>query len=306
MSRASVVVVLRRSAIVAVLLAIATGLGNVDAPTPERRPLLDVVVAVDTTTSMAAQDHDAGSRLAAARDDLVALTQALPAARYTLVSFGSEAEVELRSGTDPVVVEEEVRALEVEAPTDGQGSRVDRGLPLLEDLVAPEALEESAGLVGGADLRRVLVFISDGENTAEGEQASFEPLSDDLDAALVLGFGTAQGGRMPADAGQRRQDENAGWVLDRETGAPALSRLDEDNLRDIAEESGGSYVHRTGADGMVTVAAELEEAAYAGLEEVDAERQVTWLWATLLLVLLLLELRVAWREISEGMSEVRS
>lgn len=304
MSRAVTLTVVRRAVIVALLLAIATGWLNVDAPGPGRRPVLDVVVAVDTTTSMAAQDHDAGSRIAAVRDDLVALSEALPAARYTVVPFASQADVALRSATDPVLVGEELEGLDVEAPTDGQGSRVDRALPLLADLTGNDVTEPAdAALVD--DLRRVLVFVSDGENTAAGEQDSFDALAEDLDAALVLGYGTTAGGQMPADAGSRAPRPGAGLVIDPATGAPALSRIDEDNLRRIAEETDGAYVHRTGSDEMTDIAADLEQAAYASLEA-DAERQVTWLWALLLLGLLLLELRVAWRGLLEGVREVRS
>ena len=304
MSRSLTLTVVRRAVIVALLLAIATGWLNVDAPGPGRRPVLDVVVAVDTTTSMSAQDHDAGSRIAAVRDDLVALSEALPAARYTVVPFAAQADVALRSATDPVVLVEELEGLDVEAPTDGQGSRVDRALPLLADLTGNDVAEPvDAALVD--DLRRVLVFVSDGENTAAGEQDSFDALAEDLDAALVLGYGTTDGGRMPADAGSRVPRAGAGLVIDPATGAPALSRIDEDNLRRIAEETDGAYVHRTGTEEMADIAADLEQAAYASLEA-DAERQVTWLWALLLLGLLLLELRVAWRGLLEGVREVRS
>lgn len=296
-----VLVGLRRLALLGVLAALLLGVGDVAAPAETGTPPLEVVVAVDRTTSMAADDDPAGSRLRAARADVAALAGALPAARFSLVAFGARAEVELPLTTDREALGAELDALRPEAPTTGAGSALARPVPLL------------AGILGGADDRapagpttpapqQLLVVLTDGEDTAPGPAGSWGALAGPTDAALVLGYGTPTGGRMPLPDG-------SGPVTDPATGAPAVSRRDDTALARIADEVGGDYLPRTGevtpaGDAALEAAAErLRGDAYAELAPAVPGRQVGWVWGALLLLLALPELRLGWRRWLEARHE---
>ena len=117
---------LRRLALVAALLALLVGLGNRPAPEAQRLPALDVLVAVDRTTSMSALDDPSGSRLTAVRRDLTRLGELLDSASFSLLTFGQSTTLELPSTTDRVAYDDAVRTLQVEPATAGTGTSVGR------------------------------------------------------------------------------------------------------------------------------------------------------------------------------------
>jgi Ca-activated chloride channel family protein len=87
-----------------------------------------------------------------------------------------------------------------------------------------------------------------------------------------------------------------GYVYDQDSGEDAISRIDEDNLRRIADELDIDYTHRTEAGGMDAIA-DAFEASYAldDGEGAPAKHDLTWLFGLILLALVLLELRSWWR-----------
>ena len=313
MRRAAVLVLtgLRRALLLGVLAALLLGVGDVTASDQTRLPALEVVVAVDRTTSMAAEDDPAGSRMVAARADVGALAEALPSARFSVVAFGARAEVELPPTTDRVALGAELAALRPEAPTTGAGSALARPVPLLAGVLGGAEDRAAAGPAGspGPAPRQVLVVLSDGEDTAPGPAGSWAALAGSTDAALVLGYGTPGGGTMPLPDG-------TGPVTDPATGAPAVSRRDDAALARIADEVGGDYVPRTGAAGAAPTDAATDTAidaaagrlrgdAYADLPGAVPGRQAGWVWGALLLLLVLPELRLGWRRWLEGRHETR-
>ena len=166
-------------------------------------------------------------------------------------------------------------------------------MPLLEDLY------DRAALAAGERLP-VLVFVSDGEDTSPDEQASFQGLDERTVAAVVLGYGTDSGGEMPLrrvglDEVPPSPANPGPTVTDARTGEPAVSRLDGANLALIAEELDGTYLPADAARDMGAVAAQLAEEAYADLEPGRPQRELRWLWALLVLLLVLPELRNGWR-----------
>ncbi len=292
----------RRLVLVGALVAAALGVGDVAAPEDRALPALEVVVAVDRTTSMTATDDPAGSRLAAARADVLRLADALPTARFSVVAFGARAEVELPPTTDREALDDELAALSAEAPTTGVGSALARPVPLLGGLLRarPPGGTATGAPPGDEDVRQVLVVLTDGEDTAPGPAGSWAVLARGVDAALVLGYGTADGGRMPLPDG--------GLVTDPATGAPALSRRDDAALARVADQLGGGFRPRTGSDADPTLDAAAERlrgAAYADLAPPSPGRQVAWAWGLLVLLLALLELRLGWRRWLEAGHEGR-
>lgn len=296
-------VVVRRVALVAVLVALLLGLGNRETPAPQRTPELDVLVAVDATTSMSALDDPSGSRITAARRDLVELVRNLDQVRLSVLTFGRSRAVRLPWTPDRDAFDEAVAAIQVERPDAGSGSSVGRAVRALKDEL--DRAEETPG-----ERIPVVVLVTDGENTVPGRQRSFVSVGDRIEAGVVLGYGTDEGGLMPlervaVDEQPPSPAEVGAVVTDTNTGGPALSRRDPGNLLDIADQLGAAYVEADGTQDMARVAAALEDAAYAGLDPGEPERELRWLWALLLLVLVLPELRLGWRRYLEARREAR-
>ena len=301
---------LRRLALVAALLALLVGLGNRPAPEAQRLPGLDVLVAVDRTTSMSALDDPSGSRLTAVRRDLTRLGELLDSASFSLVTFGQSTTVALPFTTDRVAYDDAVRKLQVEEPTAGTGSSVGRPVSFLTDELDRTAKAEDLDRRQAEDRVRVLVLVTDGENTSPEPQASFAPIADRIDAGVVLGFGTVAGGVMPLErvpVGEAPPPADApGRVITVSgTGADAVSHLDPANLGLIAGQLGVAYVPADASLDLPALAASLENAAYADLPPVEPERELRWLWALLVLALALPELRLGWRALVESLREGR-
>ena len=151
----------------------------------------------------------------------------------------------------------------------------------------------------------LLVFVTDGENTAAVDQVSFAGIGTRVRTALVLGYGSVEGGVMPlARVAVDQQPPAAAearsrWSPPRETGEPALSRLDEGQpeARSPTRSGRSSVLSRRHAG----LRRGRGRAGAGGVRRprsrAEPERELRWVWAILLLALFaLLELRSGWRE----------
>lgn len=280
--------------VLGVLIVLRPGIGGAGEQEAAPGSDLEVLLVVDETVSMSALDH-AGvrSRLEGVREDLADITGALPDTRFALVTFGRRATLELPFTSDPEAVAAAVEGIAREPLMAGTGSTMSRPLPLLREVLRRAERQHP-------ERRRILVFASDGENTAQGErQRSFAPLREYVDGGAVLGYGTPQGGRMPTGG-------KPPWtfVRDLRTGRDAVSRLDEGNLERIADELGVDYTRRGNSESLSAWARAL--AGGGGLTgEEGAEHEIYWILALLLVALGVVELRhdlLALREAREAVT----
>jgi Ca-activated chloride channel family protein len=248
-----------------VLALVVIGLGpSVARPTEQQVGVgVDVFLVVDRTGSMAAEDYADGlPRLDGVRADLPALVAAVPGARYSILAWDSETLRQLPLSADGRAVDAWAQTLQQDSTPSSQGSRLDRPLGALQDALV-SAQEQQPGHV------RLVFVLSDGETTtADGEVASFADLAPLVDGGGVLGYGTAEGGRM-------RSSNGSGYILGAD-GQPGVSHLDEDALRTMAEQLGVEYLHRDGPDDAALAALVGDVDAQT---EVRAEGRVVQVWS---------------------------
>lgn len=222
-----------RVVVAAAIVAIGlrpTAVDEVEVPVPGTT---DVVLLVDRTASMGASDAVGGrSRIEALGDDLAELVIGTGGANVSVIVFDDDARVTVPSTTDATAVATHLRTLGWRPSAKATGSDISVAFDTARDV-----LEASAA--SALEHRRFVVYAGDGEQTADAVPASFAPLSELLDGALVLGYGTEDGGPMPIAPGETEQ-----VTLD---GEVQRSVIDEENLRAIATDLGGDYLHRTGA-----------------------------------------------------------
>ncbi|HWI42895.1 MAG TPA: vWA domain-containing protein [Nocardioides sp.] len=288
---ASAVVTARRVGIVLALVVIIArpGFGRTEASTEQSD--LEVLVAVDRTRSMAALDHDGHEpRIVGATADLTELAEELPGARFAVLAFGADARLVLPFTSDTSAFDAALETFDLEGPQDGRGSRADRPVPELGQ-VLERARDQRP------DRRRVVVYVGDGEDTAPDEaDRSFDDLRSLVDGGVVLGYGTEKGAVMPVADDYSIDD---GYVRDSRTFDNAVSHADLKNLQGIADELDVPFVHRSaaGARSIRSVARSFD-AAYGGIAGGDgqpAKHDLTWLAGLVLLGLVLVELRAGWQ-----------
>ncbi|WP_182112458.1 MULTISPECIES: VWA domain-containing protein [unclassified Actinotalea] len=263
---------LRAGTVVAVT---ALGLGpSVPAVTDQQVGVaVDVFFVVDRTGSMAAEDWSADGlpRLDGVRHDLPAIVGAMPGARYSIIAWDSQASRQLPLTTDARAVRSWTQTVRQEATDFSTGSLVDRPLePLSRALTG--AQERNPGHV------RLVFFLSDGEQTTDGVPESYEALAPLIDGGAVLGYGTAEGGRMRSYDGSLDPAPDAPYIVDPDTGSEAVSVIDEAALQTVADQLGVPYAHRGGPDDVAPLLEGIdpEEIATDGRRDTHLWRAMTW------------------------------
>ena len=222
---------LRRGALALVLLGVALRPTVGSTTTTTYASGVDVVIMIDRTTSMAAEDYDGTqTRLAGVRADLTRLIESLAGSRFAIVIFDNDARVALPFTTDAAAAISLVDAVGWREAKYGTGSDIGIGLKTARAVLASS--QQDHPKVG-----RYLIYAGDGEQTAKTPPSSFTPLKPLLDGGIVLGYGTTKGGVMHTVEG------GSNFVT--RNGKQVRSVINEANLRNIASQAGISYAHRT-------------------------------------------------------------
>ena len=222
-----------------------------DGTGPRASGGLEVWFAVDTTSSMAAEDYGtdaatgaAATRLSGVKADIAAITEKLNGAQFSLVTFDSAAVQRVPLTSDGAAVESAASVLKQEVTLYSHGSSIDEAVPELTTL-----LEASETAHPGN--RRVLFYFGDGEQTTDAAPGSFADLTPLIDGGGVLGYGTTAGGRMQENSGQLYVDPSAPveppvYIQDRSGAQPtdALSVIDQEALGTIADQLGVPFTLR--------------------------------------------------------------
>lgn len=240
----------------------------------------DIVIAVDTTASIAAEDWDGDAqRLDGVRADVQAIVDEYPGARFALLTFDASAELRLPLTTDTTALISSLEILQPEVTSRSQGSSISIANQMLEETLANAA--ESA-----PDRSRMVFYLGDGEQTVSSDPESFSASAEYVDGGGVFGYGTAEGGPMQVTSGGFGSD---GEYIEYQ-GEQAMSVIDDANLQAIADELGVGFQLRS-AD----TTAELPEAPTTTTNYTDAGSvgnviELYWIFALIMVVLLGVEL----------------
>ena len=193
---------------------------------------VDVVVLMDTSLSMAAEDL-APSRLELARDEIDTLLEALAGDRVALITFAG-----LPSLACPLTVDHGAVRLFLDA--------VEPEVVQVPGTALAEAIELGIEAFGefdivGADRSRAMVLFTDGEDHEGGIDEVLPKLEKAGVIVHAIGVGTTRGAPIPV-AGEA---EGAGRFKKDAEGRLVTTRLDEAVLQQLAFETGGHYYAAT-------------------------------------------------------------
>ena len=200
---------------------------------------LDVLLVIDTTLSMSAQDMPNGlSRLDAAKADAQYIVSHLTGARFGIVTFDNTSTVLSPYTSDVTSVSDAIDSLEPLSYTYARSSNPD---------MAQKAMV--AMLDTNKDNRvRVVFFFSDGEATDEKEINSFAPFKNYIGNGAVLGYGTTEGSKM------YYQYFNAGEVYTvkdpKNSYQDALTVMDVEALKTIASDMNLTFYEMAKVNGF--------------------------------------------------------
>ena len=247
---------------------------------------VEIYLVVDRTGSMAAEDWaggpaaGGGTRLDGVKSDLTAIRDAWPQARFCILALDGAAARELPLTSDLDAVTSWIGSLQQEITQRSQGSSLDGMLPLLVQTLtrAKEKNPEDA---------RLVYILSDGEATDDGRGAgaagtagaTWAEAGELTDGGAVLGYGTASGGMMRSFDGSSTPGSGK-YILDPDTGKPAVSVPDTRALASVAEALGVPYFQRTGgsddAPASDFTSQDVNAVLTDGREKKNRVRYLTW------------------------------
>jgi Ca-activated chloride channel family protein len=247
---------------------------------------LDIVVAIDTSKSMLAQDI-APDRLDRAKLAALELMQDAQADRLGLVAFAGDAFLECPLTVDDTAFEQSVQALDVNSVSQG-------GTGIANAINAAETAYKENGHF------KTLVLLTDGEDNVD-EAAALQAAQNAAKQGLkifTVGIGTTAGDLIRITS----SDGNSDYVRDAQ-GNVVKTHLNETLLRQIAGATGGFYLPLRGADTMDALydrgLAPLPKSEGAGKMIRQYHEQYQWFLAIAIL-LLLAEMLLPERKKSKG------
>lgn len=235
----------RRGAISLVVCVLLIGPATATSSMTRAVSATDVVIAVDITGSMAVQDatypgsgESPVTRITAARHAVEQIVEMYPASSFTAVSFGASTVLGLPLTPDTYAVTSWMDNLVTEPTGASYGSNLSGAMDGLTNVLSEVRAQHANDTI-------VLYYISDGEQTSDDQRESFSALRAYLNAAVVVGVGSDEGGKVPyltggLRAGDTLPDDQT-WVSDPTTGADGVSKRDSATLSQIADELSGSY-----------------------------------------------------------------
>ncbi len=219
------------AAVIMLVLALARPQWGVTQEEARQRGL-DVVVAIDTSNSMLAEDVPP-NRLARAKLAALDLARRARTDRLGLVAFAGAAFLECPLTLDDAAFSQSVDALDTKSISQG-GTAIS------------EAIEEAQkAFKKDSDNHKVLVLFTDGEDQDSDALATAEKAAKSGMIIFTVGIGTPEGELL-----RLRDDRGRMDYLRDDQGNPVKSRLNEELLQQIARATKGFYLPLRGTKTM--------------------------------------------------------
>jgi len=232
---------------------------------------IDVVIALDVSKSMLATDLPP-NRLERARQLINKLMDVMPDDRIGLVLFAGKAYLQMPLTTD----HEAARMFVASASPDAVPQ---------QGTVISDALQMSSNAFNAAERRfKAVVLISDGEDHDPAAITTAKELSSQGMMINTVGIGSPEGSYIPdPSTGENKRDASGNEVI---------SRLNEDELKQLAQNTNGVYVRLQDTDDAVkqlkAQLSQIETRAYGDVSLMNFNAYYGW-FALVMFILLLAE-----------------
>lgn len=206
-----------------------------------RRRGVDIMVALDTSLSMLAEDIRP-NRLIRARYEIESLIDGLDGDRVGLVAFAGRGFV-----LCPLTLDYGAAKLFLDS--------VDTNMISVKGTAIAEAIRLATRSFGSTDLKyKALILITDGENHENDPIQAAKEAAEAGVRVFVAGVGTPEGELIPIRLGNRveyMKDTSGNFVK---------TRLDETTLKEIARISDGAYIRaQSGSVGLELIYQQISE-----------------------------------------------
>ena len=269
-----------------ILLSAAFSVGIIAAMNPRKpgaseninRKGIDVVIALDVSKSMLATDM-APDRLERARQFVGKLINEMPDDRVALVLFAGKAYLQM-----PLTIDQSAALMFVSSASPDAVPQ--------QGTVISDALKMSAGVFNSPDRKfKAVILISDGEDHDENAVTTAKDLAKLGVMINTVGIGSPGGAYIIDPAtGQAKKDE---------AGNTVISKLNEDELKNIAGATNGIYIRLQSSEEAVSVLkvqlSQIDRKAFGDISMMNLRNYFIW-FAALMFILLIIELFIPERK----------
>ena len=245
---------------------------------------VDIVFAVDVSKSMLAEDI-APNRIEKSKQLVTQIINSLGSDRVGIIAYAGKAFPQLPITTDYAASKMFLQNMNTDMMT-SQGTAIREAIELAKTYYDDEE-----------QTNRILVIISDGEDH-EGDAAEIaEEANDQGIRIFTIGVGNESGGPIPI----KRNGVILNYKKDR-NGETVITKLNEDTLREIAQEANGVYINGSSTSEVVDTIKDLldkmDKKEFESKQIADFKDQFQWFLGFGILFLfidiLLLERKTEW------------
>ena len=217
------------------------------------------IIVIDDTLSMMAEDYNGSSpRMDGVKADVEYITEQMTGAKFCVIDFNNDVNLVAPFTDDSTYIKSAVNSIYPLADYHATGTNINVAKKLLGQMI------DNATILGDGHV--VVFFITDGENTDRHTLDSFADIAPGIEGGAVMGYGTDRGGQM-----HYYDDLYEEYVLVEDKRSypyePAVSYIDEDNLRQLSSDLGIPYVHMDDSEDIDPVIEDALELLEADTEE---------------------------------------
>ena len=223
---------------------------------------VDIVFAVDVSKSMLAEDI-APNRIEKSKQLVTQIINSLGSDRIGIIAYAGKAFPQLPITTDYAASKMFLQNMNTDMMT-SQGTAIREAIELAKTYYDDEE-----------QTNRILVIISDGEDH-EGDAASIaEEANEQGIRIFTIGVGNKKGGPIPI----KRNGIILNYKKDR-NGETVITKLNEDTLKEIAEEANGVYINGSSTNEVVETIKDLldkmDKKEFESKQIADFKDQFQW------------------------------
>lgn len=249
-----------------------------------KREGVDIVFALDVSKSMLAEDI-APNRLEKSKQLVTQIINNLASDRIGIIAYAGKAFPQLPITTDYASAKMFLQSMNTDMLS-SQGTAINEAIKLARTYFDDEE-----------QTNRVLIIISDGEDHSDASAAVAEEASKEGIRIFTIGVGDLKGGPIP----EKRNGVVLNYKKDSQ-GETVITKLNEDTLKEIANEANGVYINGRNTNDVVENIREIlnamDKTEFEAKQFADYKDQFQWFLGFgiffLLLDIFLLERKTAW------------
>ena len=190
-----------------------------------KREGVDIVFAIDVSKSMLAEDI-APNRLEKSKQLVTQIINNLASDRIGIIAYAGRAIPQLPITTDYASAKMFLQSMNTDMLS-SQGTAINEAIKLATTYFDDDE-----------QTNRVLIIISDGEDHSEQAAAVAEQASEEGIRIFTIGVGDVKGGPIPI----KKDGTILNYKKDSQ-GETVITKLNEETLKDIADEADGAYIN---------------------------------------------------------------